>query len=88
MDAAYGETQPLDTGDVFAMYGTVMFEVQMFEYALKQLVGLLEPELPKDTPFEKAWRRTEKLLRTAAGPPKVQLDQQGKAPGELRERVG
>jgi hypothetical protein len=87
MEPGNGEMEPVEIGDVFAMYGTAMFVVQTFEYALKQPTGLLEPELPKDVSFEKAWRETEKLLRKAIGPLKDQLDRQGQAPEELREKV-
>ena len=87
MEPGNSEMEPLELGDVFAMYGTAMFVVQTFEYALKQLTGLLEPELPKDVSFEKAWRETEKLLRKAIGPLKEQLDRQEQAPEELREKL-
>lgn len=75
-------------GDVFAMYGTAMFAVQTFEYALKQLTGLLEPELPKDVSFEKAWRETEKVLRKPIGWLEEQLGKQDNTPEELREKIG
>ena len=87
MEPGNSEMEPLEVGDVFAMYGTAMFVVQTFEYALKQLTGLLEPELPEDVSFEKAWRETEKLLRKAIGPLKEQLDRQGQAEEELRAKL-
>jgi len=72
---------------VFAKYGWAMYGVQLWELSLKQLVQLVQPDLPDDASFEKAWAEVERLLRRPAGKLREQLEKQGYGSKELHDKL-
>jgi hypothetical protein len=43
--------------EVFGHYGRAMAAVQQFELPMTLLARLINPDLPEDVPYERAWRR-------------------------------
>jgi hypothetical protein len=77
-----------DTQLLFSTYGTAMYAVQRWEYALKSLLIYLDlPGHDEDVSFDEAWEPVARTLTTAAGPLRKRLEEQGYSPEGLHEQL-